>query len=259
MEVREDNMQDNQVGSMSSDTEGETMLDKTFVRCRTIRSGTIFSTNAASLKAWLQVMHLWAGERSADEMSQKTNVSLKIVKQLLWQIRRICCLALSPVPSIKIGHLTTRYVQAECFALSDADFAPCPASKRSNFPKKIFVIVLVDSTSQIGYMESTETSAPDYLAQVAERHTMESLCWGTLSFLKKKLGNDHLNDHATTYWNRVRSNLKRQRIDMEDLEDYLEKFMWRERWGKNRKEAFDNILSTIAKWYDPVTAGRGVE
>ena len=56
--------------------------------------------------------------------------------------------------------------------------------------------------------------------------------------------------NAESYWNRVKTKLKRMRGCHEhQLPSYLDEFMWRERHGTTSRLAFDNICRDIALKY----------
>ena len=57
-------------------------------------------------------------------------------------------------------------------------------------------------------------------------------------------------ENIESYWNRAKIKLKRMRGCHEnELSGYLDEFMWRERYGKTTREAFDSIISDISTQY----------
>ena len=57
-------------------------------------------------------------------------------------------------------------------------------------------------------------------------------------------------NHIDSYWNCVKQKLKRMKgCARPMLAGYLDEFMWRERYGSTRREAFDNLCRDIALWY----------
>ena len=53
-----------------------------------------------------------------------------------------------------------------------------------------------------------------------------------------------------SYWNRVKMKLKRMKgCHAHQLPSYLDEFMWRERYGTTRREAFTNIMDNISTQY----------
>ena len=56
--------------------------------------------------------------------------------------------------------------------------------------------------------------------------------------------------HVESYWNSVKTKLKRMKgCHGEQLPSYLDEFMWRERYGKTRRQALDGLMSDIAQQY----------
>jgi transposase-like protein len=57
-------------------------------------------------------------------------------------------------------------------------------------------------------------------------------------------------NHVESYWNRVKLRLKRMKgCHRHMLPSYLDEFMWRERYGKTRLDAFQNMMADIADCY----------
>ena len=53
-----------------------------------------------------------------------------------------------------------------------------------------------------------------------------------------------------SYWSNAKSKLKRMKgCHAHQLPSYLDKFMWRERHGKSRQQALDNIFRDMAQQY----------
>lgn len=53
-----------------------------------------------------------------------------------------------------------------------------------------------------------------------------------------------------SYWNRVKGKLKRMKgCTAAQLASYLDEFMWKERYGAGRRQAFVNIMDDIAAVY----------
>ena len=56
--------------------------------------------------------------------------------------------------------------------------------------------------------------------------------------------------HIESYWNRSKIKLKRMRgCHADQLPSYLDEFMWRERHGQTKRQAFSNILNHISVIY----------
>ncbi len=50
-----------------------------------------------------------------------------------------------------------------------------------------------------------------------------------------------------SYWNRIKIKFKRMKgCSREMMDGYLDEFMWRERYGPNIKQAFNNLMRDIA-------------
>ena len=57
-------------------------------------------------------------------------------------------------------------------------------------------------------------------------------------------------NHIESYWNCVKQKLKRMKgCARPMLAGYLDEFMWRERYGVTRREAFNKLCRDIALWY----------
>ena len=57
-------------------------------------------------------------------------------------------------------------------------------------------------------------------------------------------------NHIESYWNRVKHKFKRMKgCSRTMLDGYLDEFMWRERYGSTRRDAFENLCRDIALWY----------
>ena len=55
-----------------------------------------------------------------------------------------------------------------------------------------------------------------------------------------------------SYWNRVKYKIKKMKGVLGDkIPEYLDEFLWRERYGKDSEEAFANIIRDIAARYPP--------
>ena len=56
--------------------------------------------------------------------------------------------------------------------------------------------------------------------------------------------------NVESYWNRQKTKLKRMKgVVFSEITGYLDEFMWRERWGKTSRAAFNNICAHIAQQY----------
>ena len=56
--------------------------------------------------------------------------------------------------------------------------------------------------------------------------------------------------NVESYWNRVKIKLKRMKgCHADEIPEYLDEFMWRERYGKFTGEAFENLAKDIADLY----------
>ena len=53
-----------------------------------------------------------------------------------------------------------------------------------------------------------------------------------------------------SYWNRAKIKFKNMRgVSEEQLPSYLDEFMWRERYGVSKREAFQNLIAQIKQQY----------
>ena len=56
--------------------------------------------------------------------------------------------------------------------------------------------------------------------------------------------------NVESYWNRVKHKFKKMKgCHAHQLPSYLDEFMWRERKGRTRDDAFDNFIQAIAAQY----------
>ena len=56
--------------------------------------------------------------------------------------------------------------------------------------------------------------------------------------------------HIESYWSRVKAKLKRMHgTTDEHLPEYLDEFMWRERYGKTGKAAYESLIIHIKEKY----------
>ena len=57
-------------------------------------------------------------------------------------------------------------------------------------------------------------------------------------------------NHIESYWNRVKNKFKRMKgVQKNMLDGYLDEFMWKERYGTTKREAFQNLCRDISLWY----------
>ena len=55
-----------------------------------------------------------------------------------------------------------------------------------------------------------------------------------------------------SYWARCKKKIKEMKgVQEGHLPEYLDEFMWRERYGKTDEDAFENLTSDIASRYPP--------
>ena len=59
--------------------------------------------------------------------------------------------------------------------------------------------------------------------------------------------------HVVKYWSRVKAKFKRiHGTSDEHLSEYLDEFMWRERYGKTTKDAYENLVVSHIKEQYPL-------
>lgn len=57
-------------------------------------------------------------------------------------------------------------------------------------------------------------------------------------------------NHIESYWQRVKHKFKRMKgVQKTMMAGYLDEFMWKERYGTTRWEAYTNLCRDIALWY----------
>ena len=57
-------------------------------------------------------------------------------------------------------------------------------------------------------------------------------------------------NHIESYWSRVKHKLKKMKgCSRRLLDGYIDEFMWKERYGSTRRDAFKNLCRDIALWY----------
>lgn len=133
---------------------------------------------------------------------------------------------------------------------------------------------LVDTSREpaLGYMEivaqrDAATLLPIIQAHVAPGTIIHSDQWAAYNRVANlpNVGGHSTVNHSVTfidpvtgthtqnvesYWNRAKIKLKRMRgCRAEQLPGYLDEFMWRERYGKSKADAFNNIMRDIAAQY----------
>ncbi len=60
-----------------------------------------------------------------------------------------------------------------------------------------------------------------------------------------------------SYWNRAKLRLKKMKgVSEQQLPSHLDEFMWRERFGQTRPDAFNNIIRDIARQYVTTNCSR---
>ena len=136
----------------------------------------------------------------------------------------------------------------------------------------VFGLVDTSHTPALGYMEVVQTRdartlLPIIQAHVAPGTVVHSDQWRAYSqvanlpsVLNHQTVNHSINfvdpttgvhtQHVESYWNRVKVKLKHMRgCHSQNIPQYLDEFMWRERHGKTGQLAFTNILRDIAQQY----------
>ena len=138
----------------------------------------------------------------------------------------------------------------------------------------MWVFGIVDTSYQpaLGYMEIVQRRDAATLLPIIQAHTapgsiVHSDDWAAYRSVHQ-LGNVathnvvnhslHFVDPVTgvhtqnveSSWNRVKTKFKRMKgCHTGQLPSYLDKFLWRERYGKTGGEAWNNIISDIAAQY----------
>ena len=70
----------------------------------------------------------------------------------------------------------------------------------------------------------------------------------SITFINQTTGTH--TQHIESYWNRTKIKLKRMRgCHADQLPSYIDEFMWRERHGQTKRQAFSNILENISVIY----------
>ena len=136
----------------------------------------------------------------------------------------------------------------------------------------VFGMVDTSLTPSLGYMQlvpdrTAATLLPIIQAHVAPGTTVQSDEWSAynaVAGLPAVAAHHTVNhsicfvdpatgvhtQHIESYWNRAKLKLKRMKgCHSEQLPSYLDEFMWRERYGKSSKEAWENIIRNIAQQY----------
>ncbi len=139
---------------------------------------------------------------------------------------------------------------------------------------EVWVFGLVDTshTPALGYMEIVErrdaqTLLPIIQAHVApgtEVHSDEWSAYRRVASLPNvghhstvnhsvEFVNRRTNTHTQnieSYWAQAKRKLKRMKgCHAHQLPAYLDEYMWRERHGKTKKEALDNVIRDIAQFF----------
>lgn len=136
----------------------------------------------------------------------------------------------------------------------------------------VFGLVDTSHTPALGYMEvvsrrDAATLLPIIQAHVAPGTVVHSDQWAAynrVANLPNVASHSTVNHSVTfvdpvsgthtqnieSYWNRVKVKLKHMKgCHAHQLTGYLDEFMWRERYGSTKAEAFNSILADIAHQY----------
>ena len=151
-----------------------------------------------------------------------------------------------------------------------------PKYQRGHAPhSEQWVFGLVDTSSRppsLGYMELVPKRDDQTLLPIIQAHTHPGTTtysdqWvaynavgqlPTVSSRSTVNHSVHFLDPATglhtrnveSYWNWVKRRFKPMMgVSSAQLPSYLDEFMWHERWGKNKEEAFANLMTDIASQY----------
>ena len=136
----------------------------------------------------------------------------------------------------------------------------------------VFGMVDTSTTPSLGYMEIVPDRTAGTLLPIIQDHTLPGTIihsdeWRAYSRVSNvptvsshQTVNHSLNfvDPSTgvhtqnieSYWARTKRKFKRMKgVAEEQLPSYLDEFMWRERYGRTAREAYNNIITHIAEFY----------
>ena len=136
--------------------------------------------------------------------------------------------------------------------------------RRADYEQWVFGMVDTSKTPSLGYMQMVDTRDAATLLPIIQAHTapgtiIHSDEWAAYARIARDI--PHL-QHQTvnhsvefvnsatgvhtqnieSYWNRVKKRFKTMKgVHSHQLPSYLDEFMWRERYGATREQAFDSI------------------
>ena len=226
----------------------------------TIRYGSFFTKSNLSLQSWVHAMYLWS-ERCSETMAyRQVNVSEKTMIDCYSFFREVCSRYLQANP-VKLGG------PGVVIQIDESCFSHKPKHHRGRGPHTpIWVFGILDTSTSpgIGYMEivnkrDAATLLPIIQSVVQQGSIIHSDEWRAYNDIQG-LGFTHRTvNHSVnfvdgqtgvhtqaieSYWNKHKSHIKMMRgCRRNSLHEYLQEFMWRDRFYRN---AFDNLCNHIS-------------
>lgn len=272
------NMDCQQCGiAMNLQTRDETVCSDCYSwRCptcytfRSVRHRSFFSKSRLSLQKWLLLMHLWSRDCPVTDAAQEVEITEKSAIQLYQYFRDVCSWRLvHHDPQIVLGGT------GQVVSIDESLFCHKVKYHRGRAPNTevwVFGLVDISHSPALGYMEvvprrDAATLLPILNSHIAPGTEVWSDQWsaysgvGALSNVSRHRTVNHSQNfvdpatgvhtqHIESYWNRVKTKLKRMKgVQKTMMEGYLDEFMWKERYGTTRREAFQSLCRDIALWY----------
>ena len=233
-----------------------------------LRDGTFFSKSRLSLQKWVILMHWWARQYPVTDAAEEAEVTESTASQVYQWFREVCSTKLVNTPIILGGRNVTVQIDESLFRHK-------PKYHRGRSPSSeqwVFGLVDTSSSPSLGYMELVPRRDAQTLLPIIQAHTHPGTtiysdqwrAYNTVGQLPTVSSHSTVNhsinfvdpttgvhtQNVESYWNRVKRRFKAMMgVSSAQLPSYLDEFMWRERWGRNKEEAYTNVMADIASQY----------
>ncbi|XP_071963955.1 uncharacterized protein [Antedon mediterranea] len=231
-------------------------------RCRrtiAMRTGTFLSGQKIEMDNWLNLVYYWAAETPVKQAIVHTGLKPKVVIQQYRFLRDLCSRKLLATPAALLGGpgITVQTVE-RCFS---------QGKKNGCGQQWIFGLVDTSTKPARGYLHYVEDREATTLLPIIEDKTQDGTVihsdkWTTYRrdstlhgiadnrHFVNPVGEVYTKQIVESYWNKAKSKFKAMKgVKREWLNEYLDEFMWREEYGKDLLQCFENIIDHIAEIY----------